>query len=156
MARTSKHIFVFAFEPLFLNFSSRYILRFFTLFIFICQIQFVCAHTCVEPRELLIAPQLLIQRNHEEQLQSPSWRIQTHSWLHIVCQQISFKFRIICPRLASIPIPLSLSALSIGIRPSAPDIGLTTQECDPWIANLDLLLHTYCLYTHGFSYPSHV
>ena len=55
-ARTSKHIFVFAFDPS-LTLSLYYCsLHHFILFIsFICLDLFVCL-TCVQPRELHIAP----------------------------------------------------------------------------------------------------
>ena len=63
-ARTSKYIFVFAFafDPLSLTLSLLYCaLYHFILFIsFICLDLFVCL-TCVEPRELYIAPQLLFR-----------------------------------------------------------------------------------------------
>ena len=59
-ARTSKHIFVFAFNPLSLN-SLSYILHCIILFIsYICLVLIVCL-TYVEPRELYIAPQLLFK-----------------------------------------------------------------------------------------------
>ena len=58
-ARTSKHILVFAFDPLSLTLS--YIVHCIILFIsYICLVLFVC-HTCVEPRELHIEPQLLFR-----------------------------------------------------------------------------------------------
>ena len=61
-ARTSKHILVFAFDPLSLN-SLFYTLHLFHIvhIIHICLVLFVCAHTSVEPRELHIAPQLLFR-----------------------------------------------------------------------------------------------
>ena len=59
-ARTSKHILVFAIDPLSLN-SLLFTLHCFILFIsFICLDLFVCL-TCVQPRELHIAPQLLFR-----------------------------------------------------------------------------------------------
>jgi len=63
-ARTSKHIFVFGFDLLSLN-SLSFILCLtlfhFVLIILICLVLHVCAHTCVQPRELQIAPQLLFR-----------------------------------------------------------------------------------------------
>ena len=61
-AQTSKHIFVFAFDPLSLILSLLYCaLEIFILFIsFICLDLFVCL-TCVQPRELHITPQLLFR-----------------------------------------------------------------------------------------------
>ena len=62
-ARTSKHILVFAFDPLSLTFSLSLssIVHCIILFIsFICLGLIVC-HTCVQPRELHIAPQLLFR-----------------------------------------------------------------------------------------------
>ena len=57
--RTSKRIFVFAFDPLSLSLS--YILHCIILFIsYICLVLIVRL-TCVEPRELHIAPQLLFR-----------------------------------------------------------------------------------------------
>ena len=69
-ARTSKHIFVFAFDPLSLTLSLSL-----SLFLILCLASFhivniiymlgidcVCVcHTCVKPRELYIAPQLLFR-----------------------------------------------------------------------------------------------
>ena len=60
--RTSKHILVFVFDPLSLTLS--YIVPCIDLycsFIFICLELIVCVHTCVQPRELHIAPQLLFR-----------------------------------------------------------------------------------------------
>ena len=58
-ARTSKHIFMFVFDPLSLTLS--YIVHCIILFIsYICLGLFVC-HTCVKSRELHIAPQLLFR-----------------------------------------------------------------------------------------------
>ena len=62
-ARTSKHILVFAFDPLSLTFSLSlsYIVHCIILSIsFVCLVLIVC-HTCVELRELYIAPQLLFR-----------------------------------------------------------------------------------------------
>ena len=62
-ARTSKHILVFAFDPLSLSSLSYFVpcIDSYCSFILICLILFVCAHTCVQPRELHIAPQLLFR-----------------------------------------------------------------------------------------------
>ena len=60
-ARTSKDILVFTIDPLSLN-SLSYIvpcIDSYCSFILICLVLFVCAHTCVQPRELQIAPQLV-------------------------------------------------------------------------------------------------
>ena len=61
-AQTSKHILVFSFDQLSLNsLSLSYIVHCIILFIlYICLVLIVC-HTCVEPRELYIAPQLLFR-----------------------------------------------------------------------------------------------
>ena len=64
---------------------------------------YLCAHACVHKR-VIEAPQLLLQRNLEQQLQSPSPGTQTHSWLHFVCQQLIFKFHIICYYISTTPI----------------------------------------------------
>ena len=55
-ARTSKHILVFAFDPLSLTLS--YIMHCIILSI---HIYLIVCHTCVKPRELCIAPQLLFR-----------------------------------------------------------------------------------------------
>ena len=63
-ARTSKHIFMFVFDPLSLTLSLFYIVPCiisYCSFILICLVLFVRAHTCVKPRELHIAPQLLFR-----------------------------------------------------------------------------------------------
>ena len=62
-ARTSKHIFVFAFDPLSLTLSLSLSLSLIVhciilLISFIYLVLIVC-HTCVKPRKLHIAPQLL-------------------------------------------------------------------------------------------------
>ena len=61
-ARTSKHILVFAFDPLSLTLSFILCLALFHIvhIILICLVLFVCL-TCVEPRELHIASQLLFR-----------------------------------------------------------------------------------------------
>ena len=60
--RTSKHIFMFVFDPLSLTLSLSYcVVLCIILFIsFMCLDLFVCL-TCVQPRELHIAPQLLFR-----------------------------------------------------------------------------------------------
>ena len=61
-ARISKHILVFAFDPLSLTLS--YIVPCiisYCSFILICLVLLVCAHSCVQPRDLQIAPQLLFR-----------------------------------------------------------------------------------------------
>ena len=58
-ARTSKHIFVFAVNPLSLN-SLSYIVSCIASYSYHIYAWFVCL-TCVEPRELYIAPQLLFK-----------------------------------------------------------------------------------------------
>ena len=57
--------------------------------ILICLVLFVC-HTCVEPRELQITPQLLFKRNLEELVQSPSPRIRLHSLVTLSVLQLVF------------------------------------------------------------------
>ena len=59
-ARTSKHIFVFAFDPLSLTLSL--IVHCIILFISSYMLGIACVcHTCVKPREFYIAPQLLFR-----------------------------------------------------------------------------------------------
>ena len=64
-ARTSNQISVFAFDPLSLTLSLSLLCctlhHFILLISFICLALIVCAHTCVKPRELKIAPQLLFR-----------------------------------------------------------------------------------------------
>ena len=62
VARTSKHILLFAIDPLSLTLSLILCLELFHIvhIILICLVLIVC-HTCVEPRELYIAPQLLFR-----------------------------------------------------------------------------------------------
>ena len=59
-ARTSKYIFVFAFDSLSLTISIISCIDSYCSY-HICLVLFVCTHTCVEPRELQIAPQLLFR-----------------------------------------------------------------------------------------------
>ena len=61
-ARTSKHILVFAFDPLSLTLSLILCLALFHIvhIILICLVLFVCL-TCVEPKEFYIAPLLLFR-----------------------------------------------------------------------------------------------
>ena len=64
-ARTSKHIFVFAFDPLSLTLSLSLILCLALIHIvhsYLYSWYCLCVcHTCVEPRKLHIAPQLLFR-----------------------------------------------------------------------------------------------
>ena len=59
--RTSKHILVFAIDPLSLNSISLIscidLYCSYLIYVWYC----LCAYTCVEPRELHIAPQLLFR-----------------------------------------------------------------------------------------------
>ena len=57
-ARTSKHIIVFAFDPLSLTLSLLYctLHNSYCSFILICLVLLFVCHTCVEPRELHIVP----------------------------------------------------------------------------------------------------
>ena len=59
-ARTSKHIFVFAFDPISLTLSLLHCALFILFISYICLDLFVCL-TCVQPRDLHIAPQLLFR-----------------------------------------------------------------------------------------------
>ena len=58
-ARTSKHVLVFAFDPL--SFSLLLCALHHIAHIIYMLVLIVCAHTCVQPRELFIAPQLLFR-----------------------------------------------------------------------------------------------
>ena len=58
-ARTSKHILVFAIDPLSLFLLHLCIDSY--CYIIYMLVLFVCAHTCVQPIELFIAPQLLFR-----------------------------------------------------------------------------------------------
>ena len=59
-ARTSKHIFMFAFDPLSLNLSLLYCALHHIVH-FIYMLGLIVCHTCVKPRELHIASQLLFR-----------------------------------------------------------------------------------------------
>ena len=79
-ARTSKHIFVFAFDPLTLTLSLYYC----TLHLFILLIHITCLVCLCVPHLYLTtrasySTSTLIQRNQEELVQSPSRRIRLHS-----------------------------------------------------------------------------
>ena len=83
VAQTSKHISVFVIDPLSLN-SLSFISCIDSYFSYlICLVLFVCL-TCVEPRELYIAPQLLFKRNLEEIVQSPSPGIRLRSLVTLI------------------------------------------------------------------------
>ena len=60
-ARTSKHIFVFAFDPLSLTLSLLYCTLHHIVHI-IYMLGLIVCHTCVELRELYVAPQPLFRR----------------------------------------------------------------------------------------------
>ena len=61
-ARISKYILVFAIDPLSLNsLSLLYCALHHIVHIIYMLVLIVCAHTCVQPRELYIAPQLLFR-----------------------------------------------------------------------------------------------
>ena len=75
-------------------------LHHFILFIsFICLDLFVCSHTCVQPREIHIAPQLLLEEFRGD---SPEPFTGNSATLfgYTKCVALVFKFRIICHRLA--------------------------------------------------------
>ena len=123
-ARTSKHISVFAFDPLSLN-SLSFILCLALIHIvisfiyvwFVC----VCPYLCLTKRALH-RTSTLIQRNSEELVQSPSPGIQLHSLVTLSVLQFNFNFRILFIRLAVHLFTPSLGVLTIGIRAYAPDI----------------------------------
>ena len=81
-ARTSKHILVFAIDPLSLTLSLSYILCLALIHIFIsliCLVVFVCVpHLCLTTRASY-STSTLIQRNQKELVQSPSPGIRLHS-----------------------------------------------------------------------------
>ena len=82
VAQTSIHILLFAFESFSLN--SHLFISCIILLAYIHMLDIVCVLTLVV-NQAIKAPQLIIQRNRDEQFQSPSREIQTHSWLHIMC-----------------------------------------------------------------------
>ena len=85
----------------------------------------MCAHTCVELRELHIAPQLLIQRNLEEIVQSPSLGIRLHSFVTHSVLQLSFNFVSFVIRIASTPIHPPLGVFQLVSELGALNLGLT-------------------------------
>ena len=97
-ARTSKHIRVFAIDPLSLTLSLSFVL---------CLTSFHIAHSYIICLACLCVPHLclttrashststLIQRNQEELVQSPSPGIRLNSLVTLSVLQFSFKFHII-------------------------------------------------------------
>jgi len=123
-ARTSKHILVFAFDPLSLTLSLLYcaLHHSYCSSLLICLVVFVCVpHLCLTMRASY-STSTLIQRNQEELVQSPSSKIRLHLLVTLTVLQLSFNFCIIDHRLAVHLFTLPLGVLSVCIRAYAPDI----------------------------------
>jgi len=91
-ARTSKHIHVFAFDPLTLTLSLSFILSLSSIHIvitFICLVFLCVPHLCLTTRASY-STSILIQRNQEELVQCPSPGILLHSLITLSVLQISF------------------------------------------------------------------
>ena len=92
-ARNSKHILVFAFDPLTLTLSLFYIVPCIDSYyhiIFICLVVIVCVpHLCLTTRASY-STSTLIQRNQEELVESPSPGIRLHSLVTLSVLQLSF------------------------------------------------------------------
>ena len=103
MARISKHIFVFAIDPLSLNSLS--LILYLALFhvvhiILICLVVFVCLpHLCLITRASY-STSTLIQRNLEEIVQSLSLGIRLHSLVTLSVFQLVFNSASFVIRLA--------------------------------------------------------
>ena len=83
-ARTSKHIFVFAFDPLSLTLSLISCINSYCsyhLYAWYC----LCALICVEPKELQIAPQLLFRGIQRSQSRALHREFGYTFCLHLVC-----------------------------------------------------------------------
>ena len=96
-AQTSKHILVFAFDPLSLTLSLLYcaLHHSYCHIILTCLVVFVCVpHLCLTTRASY-STSTLIQRNQGELVQSPSLGIRLHSLVTLSVLQLSFNFRII-------------------------------------------------------------
>ena len=106
MARTSKHILLFAIDLLSLNSLSLIEYCIILFILYICLGLIVC-HTCVKPREFYIAPQLL-----EEIVQNPSSGIRLHSLITLSVLQFSFNSTSFVIRLALHLFTPSLGVLS--------------------------------------------
>ena len=95
VARTSKHIFVFVFDPLSLTLSLSYIVHYFILSYHI-HAWFVCVpHLCLTTRASY-SFSTLIQRNQEELVQSPSPGIRLHSLVALSVVTIKFLISTFC------------------------------------------------------------
>ena len=89
-------------------------------------------------------------------VQSPSPGIRLHSMVTLSMLQFSFNSVLFVIRLAYTDSP-PLGVLTISIRAYAPDIWFSHLGVRSWLANLDLLLHSYSFtHTHGLPCPSHV
>ena len=131
VARTSKHIPVFAFDLLSLNSISIISCIALHCLYHIHAWYYLCAHTCIESRELLIAPQLFSLEESRRVVPKPfkgnsGFLLITYSVL-----TIKFIFRIISTRLTCTSIQPPLGVLSISIRGSTPDIQFIHIRVDP-------------------------
>ena len=91
-ARTSKHIFVFAFDPLSLSLLHCALIH--IVISYTCLVC-LCASLVLNHRASY-STSTLIQRNQEELVQSPSPGIRLHSLVTLSVLQLVFKFHIIC------------------------------------------------------------
>ena len=142
------------FDPLSLNSISLYVLH-----CFYCLYSYARYYQCVQTR---VQPRSLLKHNNS---QSTGIYMSCSRALHgkfkltlsytIVHQQLVFNSASFIIRLANTHIHPPLGVFSIGIRAYAPDIRFN-HVVRSWIANLDLHLHTYSLYSHGSPCPSHV
>ena len=120
----TKHIFVFAIDPLSLN-SLSYIVHCIILFIsFICLDLVVC-HTCVKPRELHIAPQLLLEKFRGDSPE-PFTRNSAILFGYTKCVAISFDSALFVIRLAIHLFTPLYAYFQLVSEPTLLILGLTT------------------------------
>ena len=91
-ARTSKHIFVFAFDPLSLTLSFSYIVHCILLSYHIHACGVCLCAILVLIKRASYSTSTLIQRNQEELVQSPSPGIRLHSLVTLSVLQLVFNF----------------------------------------------------------------
>jgi len=145
MARTSKHIFAFAFGSFFLTLSLLYLALLHIVHIHMLDIVCVCSHLCWTKRASNSTSTLNLEESRgvvpEPFTENSDSLLVTNCGL----AQLSFKFCIIFSRLASAPIHPP-RCISISIRASAADIQFNQLGVWSWIANLDLHC-THIVYT---------
>ena len=127
--RTSKHILLFAFDPLSPPLSLLYLVLLYIAHIYMLDIVCVCPHLYWTKRASYNTSTLNLEESRGVVLEpftgNSGSLLVTHSVL-----QLSFKFRIFCPRLASTPIhpPLGVFQIFESVLKRSLTVGRSTEN----------------------------